>query len=79
MEEVTPRPRVTVYLTELDWAADLAAMEHLVTELSEASTIIASVDSWWPSYREFVTEELGEGLPQDQAAFDRILTQFLYR
>lgn len=70
--------RVTVYLTELDWVADLAAVEHLVTELSEASTIITSVDSWWPSYRDF-TVELGEGLPQDQAAFDRILTQFLYR
>ena len=67
--------RVTVYLTELDFAKELNSIEKLVSSLNLATDIVASVDSWWPHYRTFVEDQL----PSTEEEWSRTLTQFLFR
>ena len=71
--------RVTVYLTELDFAKELNSIEKLVSSLNLATDIVASVDSWWPHYRTFVEEQLQESLPSTEEGWSRTLTHFLFR
>jgi len=66
--------RVTVYLTELDFAKELNSIEKLVSSLNLATDIVASVDSWWPHYRTFVEDQL----PSTEEGWSRTLTQFLF-
>ena len=73
--------RVVVYMAEMDWPQDLARVEKLVTDLSEAENIIKSVDSWYPAFKQFSNTNLGSDIPTtalDNLTFNKYLTQFLY-
>jgi len=70
--------RVTVYLTELDFAKELSSIEQLVSSLNLATDIVASVDSWWPHYRTFVVDQLQQNLPSTEGEWSETLTQFLF-
>ena len=73
--------RVVVYMAEMDWPEDLARVEKLVTDLSQAENIIQSVDSWYPAFRNFSNTNLGSDIPNtalDNLTFNSHLTQFLY-
>ena len=73
--------RVTVYLTQLDWPQELGKIEKLVTSLENSPSIIKSVDSWYPSFKEFSNSNLGADIPNtslDNTTFDTFLTQYLF-
>ena len=73
--------RVVVYMAEMDWPEDLARIEKLVTDLSQAENIIKSVDSWYPAFKQFSNTKLGSDIPDtalDNLTFNNHLTQFLY-
>ena len=71
--------RVTVYLTELNFAKELGSIEQLVSSINLATDIVASVDSWWPQYRTFVEDQLGQDLPSSEGDWTESLVQFLFR
>jgi len=66
--------RVTVYLTGLDFAKELSSIEKLVSSLNRATDIVASVDSWWTQYTQFVNDKL----PSTEAEWSETLTNFLF-
>ena len=70
---------MTVYLTELNFAKELDSIEQLVSSLNLATDIVASVDSWWPQYRTFVEDQLGQDLPSSEGDWTESLVQFLFR
>ena len=70
---------MTVYLTELNFAKELGSIEQLVSSLNLATDIVASVDSWWPQYRTFVEDQLGQDLPSSEGDWTESLVQFLFR
>ena len=70
---------MTVYLTELNFAKELDSIEQLVSSLNLATDIVASVDSWWPQYRTFVEDQLGQDLPSSEGDWTASLVQFLFR
>ena len=68
-----------MYLTELNFAKELGSIEQLVSSLNLATDIVASVDSWWPQYRTFVEDQLGQDLPSSEGDWTESLVQFLFR
>ena len=64
-----------MYLTGLDFAKELSSIEKLVSSLSRATDIVASVDSWWTQYTQFVNDQL----PSTEAEWSETLTNFLFR
>ena len=68
-----------MYLTELNFAKELDSIEQLVSSLNLATDIVASVDSWWPQYRTFVEDQLGQDLPSSEGDWTESLVQFLFR
>ena len=66
---------MTVYLTGLDFAKELSSIEKLVSSLNRATDIVASVDSWWTQYTQFVNDQL----PSTEAEWSETLTNFLFR
>ena len=64
-----------MYLTGLDFAKELSSIEKLVSSLNRATDIVASVDSWWTQYTQFVNDQL----PSTEAEWSETLTNFLFR
>ena len=52
---------VTVYMTELDYPGELDKIEDLVYSLDNATDIVASTNSWWPEYKDYLNNNLGLG------------------
>ena len=51
--------RVTVYVTDVNFSTDISKIGQFVTELEKSDTVVSSINTFYPSFYDYVLEYYG--------------------